>query len=142
MLQVNRIDKTRCAVRYLNEEPDLQAEGTPVEAAANFANLRYSLNSNIALLNIKLEAWADAERAASAALAVDSISEADRAKALYRRGFALVRLRDEDAAVASLEQAKKLAPTDAAIIKELEAVKKQAAARSAKEKAAYKKFFS
>ena len=70
------------------------------------------------------------------------MSDADRAKALYRRGLALVRLRDEDAAVAALERARELAPADAAVTRELAAVKKRAADRDAREKAAYKKFFS
>jgi peptidyl-prolyl isomerase D len=73
---------------------------------------------------------------------VASISDKDKAKALYRRGFALVRLKDDDTALESLEQAKKLAPEDAAINAELNTVKEAATARLAKEKAAYKKFFS
>ncbi|KAK7756033.1 cytochrome P450 monooxygenase 41 [Diatrype stigma] len=148
------LDKYQKGLRYLNEEPEVSSEGAEEgkegsdgKAAATATKqaldaLRFSLNSNSALMNIKLAAWEDAERSASAALAVPGASDADRAKALFRRGFALVRLRDEDEAVAALEQARKLAPNDAAVAKELDAVKKQAAARAAKEKAAYKKFFS
>jgi peptidyl-prolyl isomerase D len=53
-----------------------------------------------------------------------------------------VRTKDEEEALKSLEAAKKLAPEDAAVNTELAAVKKAAAARIAKEKAAYKKFFT
>jgi peptidyl-prolyl isomerase D len=133
------LEKYQKGLRYLNEEPELKdaPEGTKAKLDA----LRFSLNSNSALLNIKLESWDDAERSAAAALAVPGISDADKGKALYRRGFSLVRMKDEEEALKALEQASKLVPSDAAIIKELETVKKQAAARSAKEKAAYKKFF-
>lgn len=134
------LDKYQKGLRYLNEDPDL--DGEPAETKEKMDTLRVALNSNAALMNLKLGAWRDTVRAADNALAVASISDKDKAKALYRRGFAQVRLKDEDAALESLEQAKKLAPEDAAVATELAAVKKAAAARLAKEKAAYKKFFS
>ncbi|KAI0012292.1 cyclophilin-like domain-containing protein [Xylariaceae sp. FL0662B] len=133
------LEKYQKGLRYLNEEPDLK-EAEP-DARARLDALRFTLNCNSALLNLKLGSWEDAERSAASALAVPAISDAERAKALYRRGVALVNLKDEDAAIAALEEAKKLVPTDAAVVKELDTVKKQAAARLAKEKAAYKKFF-
>ncbi|KAI3322567.1 cyclophilin-like domain-containing protein [Xylariaceae sp. AK1471] len=134
------LEKYQKGLRYLNEEPDLSeaSEDTKTKLSA----LRFTLNCNSALLNIKLEAWEDAERSATAALAVSGITDAEKGKALYRRGVALIKLRDEDEAIKSLEEARKLVPGDAAITNELNAVKKQAAARLAKEKAAYKKFFS
>ncbi|CAJ2503299.1 Uu.00g106930.m01.CDS01 [Anthostomella pinea] len=133
------LEKYEKGLRYLNEDPDTKeaADGVPQKLDA----LRFTLNCNAALLNIKLENWEDAERSAAAALAVKDISDAEKGKALYRRGVALVRMKDEEAAVAALEEAKKLVPGDGAIVKELDTVKKQAAARLAKEKAAYKKFF-
>lgn len=134
------LDKYQKGLRYLNEDPDL--DGEPADTKEKMDALRVSLNSNAALMNMKLSAWDDAVRAADNALAVSSISDKDKAKALYRRGFAQVRLKDEDSALQSLEEAKKLAPEDAAVASELATVKKAAAARLAKEKAAYKKFFS
>ncbi|KAI1773543.1 cyclophilin-like domain-containing protein [Hypoxylon cercidicola] len=131
------LEKYQKGLRYLNEEPE-ETDDTKQKLGA----LRFTLNCNSALLNLKMENWEEAERSAAAALAVGGISDAEKAKALYRRGVALVKLKDEDAAVAALEQAKKLVPGDAAVTKELDAVKKQAAARLAKEKAAYKKFFT
>ncbi|KAI1372034.1 cyclophilin-like domain-containing protein [Hypoxylon crocopeplum] len=133
------LEKYQKGLRYLNEEPDIKDDEADLRGKLDA--LRFTLNCNSALLNLKLEAWDDAERSAAAALAVASISDAEKAKALYRRGVALVKLRDEDGAIDALEQAKKLVPSDAAVAKELDAVKKQAAARLAKEKAAYKKFF-
>ncbi|OTB09175.1 hypothetical protein M426DRAFT_316468 [Hypoxylon sp. CI-4A] len=127
-------------LRYINEEPETKDDDETEKK--KLAALRFTLNCNSALLNLKQEDWEGAERSASSALAVPGIADAERAKALYRRGLALVRLRDEESALRSLEEAKKLAPGDAAIAKELDSVKKQAAARLAKEKAAYKKFFA
>ncbi|KAI1200831.1 cyclophilin-like domain-containing protein [Nemania serpens] len=127
-------------LRYLNEDPDLS--DAPEDTKTKFASLRFTLNCNSALLNLKLESWDDAEKSASAALAVPDLSDAEKGKALYRRGLALIKLKDTDEAVKVLQEASKLVPGDAAIAKELNAVKSQAAARIAKEKAAYKKFFA
>lgn len=140
------LDKYQKGIRYLDEDPDVENE--PAEAVAAARALRATLNSNAALMAIKLGAWDDAVRAATAALAaLDAADNSnnnggkDRAKALYRRGLARVRLRDEESALADLEEAARLAPDDAAVRNELAAVKTATAARRAKEKAAYKKFF-
>lgn len=134
------LDKYEKGLRYLNEDPDL--DGEPADTKARMNALRVTLNSNAALMNLKLQAWDECVRAASAALKVDGISDKDRAKALYRRGVAHTRNRDDDSALKDLEGAKKLAPSDAGITNELASVKKAAADRLAKEKAAYKKFFA
>ncbi|KAI1360377.1 cyclophilin-like domain-containing protein [Xylaria arbuscula] len=134
------LEKYQKGLRYLNEEPDLSEASEDVKT--KLSALRFTLNCNSALLNLKLEAWEDAERSAASALAVSGISDAEKGKALYRRGLALIKLKDEDEAVNALQEARKLVPGDAAITKELDTVKKQAAARRAKEKAAYQKFFS
>ncbi|KAI0521807.1 cyclophilin-like domain-containing protein [Xylaria bambusicola] len=134
------LEKYQKGLRYLNEDPDLSEASEDVKT--KLSALRFTLNCNSALLNLKLEAWQDAESSAASALAVSGISDAEKGKALYRRGLALIKLKDEDEAVKALEEAQKLVPGDAAITKELNTVKKQAAARLAKEKAAYKKFFS
>lgn len=127
-------------LRYLNEDPDLSEASE--DTKTKLASLRFTLNSNSALLNLKLESWEDAEKSAAAALAVANLSDAEKGKALYRRGLALVKLKDTDEAIKVLQEAGNLVPGDAAIAKELNAVKSQAAARVAKEKAAYKKFFT
>lgn len=139
------LDKYEKGLRYLNEDPDLDSAG---DAAASkdikekMDAVRFTLNSNAALMNIKLSNWESAAALATSALAVGGLKDAEKAKALYRRGVAHVRLRDEDNAVADLTAANKLVPGDAAIAKELADVKKSVAARVAKEKAAYKKFFN
>lgn len=143
------LEKYQKGIRYLNEEPDLEAlpEADRPAFQAQLDALRFALNNNSALLALKLETFDDAHRFADAALAAAdkpaaTVKDADRAKALYRRGFASVRLKDEEAAVADLEAAHKLVPGDGLILNELNSVKQKAAARSAKEKAAYKKFFA
>ncbi|KAK0707593.1 cyclophilin-like domain-containing protein [Lasiosphaeris hirsuta] len=134
------LEKYQKGLRYLNEDPDLDNE--TADTKDKLQALRISLNSNSSLMNLKLGAWDDTVRAAESALAVASITDKDKAKALYRKGYALVRLKDEDGALKSLEEAKRIAPEDAAVATELATVKKVAAARLAKEKAAYKKFFT
>lgn len=134
------LDKYQKGLRYLNEDTEL--DEAPADVAKQSAALRFTLNNNSAMMNLKLESWQEAEHAAANALAVSGTTDAEKAKALYRRGVALIKMKDEDAAIQALEQAQKLVPGDAAINKELESVKKAAAARLAKEKAAYKKFFA
>lgn len=140
------LSKYEKGLRYLDEDPDWSSVEGEENAAAKAAQLRFVLNNNSALLNLRMGAYKDAERNASAALdvvakGIAAISDADKAKALFRRGSAFVKLRDEDAALRDLEEAAKLAPNDAAVLKELTAVKKTIAARIAKEKATLKKFF-
>jgi len=132
--------KYQKGLRYLNEEPDLEKE--PAETGEQLNALRFSLNSNAALVSSKKEEWDDAVRFATAALAVSGLSDKERAKALFRRGFSYVRLKDLESALADLEAAGKLAPEDPAVVNELNSVKAKAQARAAKEKAAYKKFFT
>ncbi|TQS32625.1 hypothetical protein Golomagni_07054, partial [Golovinomyces magnicellulatus] len=133
------LEKYEKGLRYINEEPDLDEEPPATKQALDA--LRFSLNNNSALLSMKLEAWDDCVRFATSALGVAGTQDSDRAKALYRRGFANVRVKDEEAALKDLELASKLAPSDGLVANELKTVKAKASARAAKEKAAYKKFF-
>jgi peptidyl-prolyl isomerase D len=133
------LDKYQKGLRYLNEDPSLENE--PAETKKTLDALRFTLNSNSALLSNKLRDFSDGLRYASAALDVTGITDAEKAKALFRRAVAEIGLKDEDAALKDLEEANKLVPGDAAVIKELAAVKKAAAERAKKEKAAYSKFF-
>lgn len=134
------LDKYLKGIRYLNEDPELNDQ--PPTTKKELDSLRFTLNSNSALLANKLAAYDEGLKYASAALDVTGIPEADRAKALYRRAIAKIGLKDEEGALRDLETANKLVPNDAAITKELSAVKKAAADRARKEKAAYSKFFS
>jgi len=134
------LDKYQKGLRYLNEDPEMKSE--PPETRKQMDALRVVLNSNAALLQNKLKDFEGAHKSATDALEVADISAKDKAKALYRRGLANNGLKDEDAALQDLEAARELSPEDAGIIKELASVKKAAADRAKKEKAAYSKFFS
>ncbi|RKU49705.1 peptidyl-prolyl cis-trans isomerase cpr6 [Coniochaeta pulveracea] len=135
------LEKYEKGIRYLNEDPELDDE--PADTKPKIDALRAALESNAALMSIKLSSWDDAVRHASNAIDVggEKLSDKDKAKALYRRGLAYARQKDEDNAIKDLEAAKKLAPEDGAIQTELANIKKVKAARLAKEKAAYSKFF-
>ena len=99
--------------------------------------LRFTLLSNASLLENKLKAYTDAKKSATEALALGGPTAADKAKVHYRRALAEVGLKDEEGAVKDLEEAVKLAPGDAAITRELAAVKKRAQEQVRKEKAAF-----
>lgn len=134
------LEKYQKGLRYLNEEPSL--DGEPPETKASMEAVRVALNSNSALLSNKLKVYDDALRFATSALDVGSIADADKAKALFRRSIAHLGLKDDEDALKDLQEASKLAPNDAAIVKELTQVKKAAADRAKKEKAAYSKAFA
>ena len=134
------LEKYQKGLRYLNEDPSL--DGEPAETKTAFSALRVTLNSNSALLSNKLKAYEDARRFATSALEVAGIADAEKAKALYRRAIAEVAIKDEDSALKDLQEASKLAPNDAAVIKELAAVKKVTTERARREKAAYSKAFA
>ncbi|KAL8641019.1 MAG: hypothetical protein Q9228_002131 [Teloschistes exilis] len=134
------LDKYQKGLRYLNEKPELEKDDPP-ELPKQLAAIRFALHSNSALLQKKLNAFEEAQQSATNALEQKDIADADRAKAFYRRGLARQGLKDDDEAIKDFEEALKLAPSDAAITKELSATKKKIAEQSKKEKAAYKKFF-
>ena len=135
------LDKYQKGLRYLNAEPTLAGEEAE-DTGKQLDALRFTLNSNSALLSNKLKDFAEGERSASAALQVGGTTDAEKAKALYRRGVAYVGLKDDDKALADLEKANGLVPNDGAVVKELAEVKKRATDRAKKEKAAYSKFFA
>ncbi len=134
------LDKYSKALRYLNEDPDLDA--APAGTKDKLDKLRVDANSNAALMCLKLGRWPDAHDLATGALDVKGISDLDAAKALFRRGQAAIKMKDEDGAVEDLAKAHKLVPADANIAKELAAIKDVLKAKAAKEKKAYQKFFS
>ncbi|KAI9881461.1 MAG: peptidyl-prolyl cis-trans isomerase cpr6 [Pleopsidium flavum] len=134
------LDKYQKGLRYLNEYPE-PLENDPAELGKQLSSLRFTLHSNSALLQVKLKSFDEAQASASNALETQGTSDADKAKAYYRRALARAGLKDDEAAAKDLEEALKLAPGDAAITKELMAVKKRAAEQAKKEKAAYQKFF-
>ncbi|PIG89239.1 peptidyl-prolyl cis-trans isomerase D [Aspergillus arachidicola] len=69
-------------------------------------------------------------------------TDADKAKAYYRRAVASSGLKEEDEALKDLQEAEKLAPGDAGITNEIAKVKKAIKDRQAKERATAQRFFS
>ena len=134
------LDKYQKGIRYLNEEPELDKE--PPETKKSLDALRFSLNSNASLVSQKLEQWQDVIRFATSALSVAGLTNDQKAKAYFRRGSAKVKAKDLEAALEDLEEAGKLAPQDAGVVNELNAVRHKVKERAAKEKAQYKKFFA
>nr|POE54361.1 41 kda peptidyl-prolyl cis-trans isomerase [Quercus suber] len=133
--------KYQKALRYLHEYP-APLDTDPPTLGEKLTRLRVSLHNNSALLQNQLKLYRDTIASADKALAVSGITDAEKAKALYRKGVALKELKDEEGAVKSLTAAETLAPTDAGIKNELAAVKKASADRRAKEKKAYSKAFA
>ena len=131
------LDKYQKGLRYAQT----QSGGDDAKMEKSLQSLRFTLQNNSALLQLKLKHFADAKDSASRALDIDGLSHAEKAKAYYRRALASSGLKDDDEAKVDLEMAAKLAPGDPAITKELEAVKKRHAAQLKKEKAMYQKFF-
>jgi peptidyl-prolyl isomerase D len=134
------LTKYEKGLRYAREYMETN-ENDPPELGQQLADLRFSLNNNSALMSIKLDDHQGAIKFATDALTVKGASDENKAKAYYRRALAKTAKKDEDGALEDLEAAEKLAQNDAAIKKELAAVKKKSAERRQKEKAAYSKFF-
>nr|POF01008.1 41 kda peptidyl-prolyl cis-trans isomerase [Quercus suber] len=133
--------KYQKALRYLHEYP-APLDSDPPTLGEQLTRLKVSLHNNSALLQNQLKLYRDTVASADKALAVAGITDAEKAKALYRKGVAFKELKDEDGAVESLTAAQALAPNDAGIKNELAAVKKASADRRAKEKKAYSKAFA
>lgn len=134
------IEKYAKALRYLLDiNPDdahtVKAELRP---------LRVSLNLNSALLHLKLKQYREAITSATAVLEspAPELKDSDRAKAYYRRGSAKSNVKDDEGALADLEEAAKLMPEDGEIRKEASRVRKSMSDRKAREKEAYRKMFA
>ncbi|KAH7130328.1 peptidyl-prolyl cis-trans isomerase D [Dendryphion nanum] len=135
------IQKYQKALRYLHEYPT-PLDTDPADLGDRLNALKIILYSNSALLQNKTNQFADAAESAGKALDIPGIKDQDRAKALFRRGQAQVGKRNDEGAVRDLEEAQKLAPGDAAIVRELEGAKRRVKERKEKEKKAYKNAFN
>lgn len=135
------LEKYQKGLRYLDAKPTVSgSDGEDVKKSLN--TLRFTLNSNSALLSNKLKDYNEGLRAASEALGVSGITNTEKAKALYRRAIAHIGLKDDELALKDLDQANTLVPNDAAVVKELADLKKKAADRAKKDRAIYSKAFA
>jgi len=135
------IQKYGKALRYLHEYP-APVESDPEDLFPKLQALKISVYSNNALLQNKTSQYTEAIDSATKGLEIEGISEKDKAKLYFRRGQAKLSKKNEEDALADFNEAKKYAPGDAAILKELEASKKRVAARKEKEKKVYKNAFN
>ncbi|KAL4942477.1 peptidyl-prolyl cis-trans isomerase D [Aspergillus oleicola] len=138
------LEKYQKGLRYLNEFPEPE-ENDPKDLEPQMKSLRFTLHSNSSLLANKLGQFKNAKTWAGYALDTADAAkakDADKAKVLYRRAVAHSGLKEEDDALKDLEEASKLAPSDAAISAEVAKVKKTIKTREAQEKATARRFFS
>lgn len=129
------------ALRYLHEYP-APLDNDPKDLWPQLNALKISVYSNSALLQNKTNQYTAAVESATKALEIEGITDKDKAKAYFRRGQAKVAKKNEEDALADLNEAAKYAPGDAAITRELEGVKKRVQARKEKEKKVYKNAFN
>lgn len=119
-------------------------ENSPPELRDSYDSLLAPLLLNSALAALRTQP-PDAQTAmknTTRALDRLELSNADKAKALYRRGSAHVILKQEDEAEADLVAASQLAPEDMAISSKLKEVRDEKKKKREKEKKAFKKMFS
>lgn len=108
----------RMALMFLDEDLLMQLEG-PHLTKAN--NVKLPLHLNLAACDLQLEDWASAVENCDEVLR----EQPDNAKAIFRRGRARLALGMTDAAEEDLLRASALAPNDAAIRRQLLALKKE-----------------
>jgi len=156
------LEKWQKSLRYLDWHPEFtisksSEDGKPFSeepasepnADANlkksFQELVTPLLLNSALAVLKLGGSTNARTAkgiTDRALNQPTLSDADRAKALYRRALACLVLKEDEEAEANLVEANRLVKDDSVILAELERVRKAREDYKAKEKAKFKKMFS
>ncbi|KAI9715198.1 MAG: peptidyl-prolyl cis-trans isomerase cpr6 [Chrysothrix sp. TS-e1954] len=134
------VDKYQKALRYVHEYPE-PSENDPPELGTDLTQLKVSLYSNLALCYNKEQDYQGAAKAASAALDIKGITDAEKGKALYRQALAKAGMKNEEEAVNDLEAAQKIVPDDPNIKNELVRLKQKAAERLKRERATYSKAF-
>jgi len=144
-LAADALDKWQKARRYLDVHPVLPDDAPP-ELTDEFNALRTPLLLNSALAAFKSPGGTEGARIAlnvtSTALELPELSDADRAKALYRQGLAQVTLKEDEEAEKALLEAQSLAKDDKAIANELDRLRQRKKAKRDKERAAFKKMFA
>ncbi|PCH36779.1 hypothetical protein WOLCODRAFT_140583 [Wolfiporia cocos MD-104 SS10] len=135
--------KYQKAIRYLDVHPVLPDDAPP-ELRDSCDTLLTPLLLNSALAALRAGGSDNAGialRATDRALEMQ-LSDADKAKALYRRGLANVVLKDDDNAEQDFVAAHELVKDDKAIINELEKVRQRKKDKKEKERKAFKKLFA
>lgn len=131
-------EKYNKTVRYLKAyfPNDLEPE-----KLTELYKLKLSSYLNVALVGLKLGKNSEVIDATNEALEVDEIDDKSKSKALYRRGSAYLKMKNTAEALKDFQNALVLAPTDGAIKKGIEDVKKVEHAYRQNEKKAFSKMF-
>ncbi|KAF9484054.1 peptidyl-prolyl cis-trans isomerase [Pholiota conissans] len=140
------LQKYQKSLRYLDVNPVLP-EGTSEEIKEGYNALFAPLLLNSALAAIRTQPQTTANAmiaitSATRALNSLTLSNADKAKALYRRALAHTYLKEEEKAEQDLVEASQLVPEDAAIAAELSKIRQQRKEKRDKEKKQFKKMFA
>ena len=119
-------------------------ENSPPELKDSYDSLLAPLLLNSALAALRTQPADASTTLKNTTRALDrlELSNADKAKALYRRALAEVILKEEDEAEADLVAASQFAPEDTAISSKLKEVRDEKKKKREREKKAFKKLFS
>lgn len=120
-------------------------EDTSPEIQKSFSELLGSLLLNSSLAAHKAGGVENARSAVSwTTRALDrlTLTDAEKAKALYRRAISNVTLHEDEAAEKDLQEALKLTPSDQACLRELNGVRERKKAEREKQKKAFKGLFA
>jgi len=120
----------------------VELEGDNPSTMASLKSIQTQFYLNLALVHIKAEKYGDAIKTATRVLELSPITDADKAKAYYRRGMAYGKTREEELAVTDLKSALELNPGDKAIERELRETRERVKSRRDKERKAFAKMFS
>ncbi|RIA97345.1 peptidyl-prolyl cis-trans isomerase D [Glomus cerebriforme] len=139
---LNANKKYSKAIRYLNEKTTFEDDDPP-ELERKFYSLKIPCYLNKAACALKLNNRQSAVDDTTTVLEMspEYLSDTDKAKALYRRGSAKVGMKDEEEAIKDLQEALKLNPKDAAIVKEMAIANQKIQAREKAQKKAFAKMF-
>lgn len=134
------LKKFRKALRYVDELiPDEQQHATTYN---EYLKLKTALHLNIAMLATSMGEYQAAIKSASGALEVKTTTKEQKAKALYRRGVAYSKVKNDENALKDFEQVLEVMPEDPAAKKELAECKTRIQKKTSSQRAQYAKFFS
>lgn len=109
---------------------------------AKYESIKKSLYLNMALVCLQLEKFSKSIDYASYLLDMNNCTPQDRAKAHFRKGSSLFKLRKYPLAMKEFKEARTLMPDDAAIQKECDKCQEMIERQAKEEKSKYAKFFS
>ena len=123
-------------------EHPVEEEGDNPETIKALKAIRIQFHLNCALVQLKANRYGDAIKSTTNALETEGLTDADKAKAYYRRGQAYGQAKEDELGLQDLKKALEFNPNDAGVIAEINAAKNRQKMRREKEKKAYAKMFS